>query len=82
MDDDLSERVREEAETHALYNALKHGSDPEVGAIMGPLMGENPEFREYGDEVAGVVAPVVVGRVVWYHWHGATSLSVVVHDPT
>ena len=26
---------------------------------MGPLMGQNPEFREYGDAVAGVVAPVV-----------------------
>ncbi|MFC6785698.1 glutamate--tRNA ligase [Halobaculum halobium] len=59
MDDDLKERVRAEAETHALYNALKHGSDPEVGAIMGPLMGENPDFRPHGDAIPGVVAPVV-----------------------
>ncbi|MXR42290.1 glutamate--tRNA ligase [Halobaculum sp. WSA2] len=59
MDDDLRARVRAEAETHALYNALKHGSDPEVGAIMGPLMGENPDFRPHGDEVPGVVAPAV-----------------------
>ncbi|WP_136715193.1 glutamate--tRNA ligase [Halorientalis salina] len=61
MDDELRERVREEAEKNALFNALKHGSDPQVGAIMGPLMGENPEFREHGDQIAGVIAPVVEG---------------------
>jgi glutamyl-tRNA synthetase len=59
MDADLRERVEREAERHALYNALKHESDPEVGAIMGPLMGENPEFRPHGDEVPGVVGGVV-----------------------
>ncbi|GAA0655376.1 glutamate--tRNA ligase [Salarchaeum japonicum] len=59
MDEDLRERVRREAEVDALYNALKHGSDAQVGALMGPMMGENPEFREHGDEVPGVVAPVV-----------------------
>ncbi|MFB6206670.1 MAG: glutamate--tRNA ligase [Haloglomus sp.] len=58
MDDDLRERVEREAEVAALFNALKHGSDAQVGAILGPLMGENPEFREHGDEIAGVVAPV------------------------
>jgi glutamyl-tRNA synthetase len=59
MDEDLRERVEREAETHALYNALKHESDPNVGAIMGPLMGENPDFRPHGDEVPGVVGGVV-----------------------
>jgi glutamyl-tRNA synthetase len=59
MDEDVRERVEAAAEVSACYNALKHGSDAQVGAIMGPLMGENPEFREYGDAVAGVVAPVV-----------------------
>ena len=59
MDEALRDRVREAAETHALLNAVKHDSDPEVGAIMGPLMGENPAFREHGDEIAGVAAPVV-----------------------
>jgi glutamyl-tRNA synthetase len=62
MDDDLRERVREEAEKNALFNALKHDSDPQVGAIMGPLMGENPEFREHGDEIPEVIGPVV-GRI-------------------
>jgi glutamyl-tRNA synthetase len=62
MDDELRERVERAAEQHALFNALKHGSDPDVGAIMGPLMGENPEFRPHGDEVPGVVAGVA-GRV-------------------
>ena len=59
MDDELRERVEQEAEKHALFNALKHDSDPDVGAIMGPLMGENPEFRPHGNEVPGVVGQVV-----------------------
>jgi glutamyl-tRNA synthetase len=59
MDDEIRERAEAEAEANALFNALKHDSDAQVGAIMGPLMGENPEFREYGDQLAGVVAPVV-----------------------
>jgi len=59
MDEDLRERVEAAAEADALFNALKHDSDAQVGAIMGPLMGENPEFREYGDEIPGVLAPVV-----------------------
>jgi len=59
MDDELRERVEAAGETAALYNALKHDSDPDVGAIMGPLMGENPEFRPHGDEIPGIVAPVV-----------------------
>jgi glutamyl-tRNA synthetase len=59
MDDELRERVAREAEVAALFNALKHDADAQVGAIMGPLMGENPEFREHGDEIPGVVAPVI-----------------------
>jgi glutamyl-tRNA synthetase len=61
MDSDLRERVRREAEKHALFNALKYESDAEVGAVMGPLMGENPDFRPHGDEVPGVVGGVVAG---------------------
>ncbi|MFC7323388.1 glutamate--tRNA ligase [Halorubrum rutilum] len=59
MDDELRERVEAAGEAAALFNALKHGSDPDVGAIMGPLMGEHPEFRPHGDEIPGIVAPVV-----------------------
>jgi glutamyl-tRNA synthetase len=59
MDEDLRERVERAAEAAALFNALKHDSDAQVGPLMGPLMGENPEFREHGDTIAGVVAPVV-----------------------
>ena len=59
MDEDIRERVEREAEKHALFNALEHGSDAAVGPIMGPLMGENPDFRQHGDQIAGVVAPVV-----------------------
>jgi len=59
MDDDLRGRVERAAEKHALLNAVKYDSDADVGAIMGPLMGENPEFRPHGDEIPGVVGGVV-----------------------
>jgi glutamyl-tRNA synthetase len=59
MDQDLRERVERAAETAALFNALKHGSDAQVGAIMGPLMGRHPEFREHGDEIPEVIGPVL-----------------------
>ncbi|WIV67700.1 glutamate--tRNA ligase [Natrialbaceae archaeon AArc-T1-2] len=62
MNDELRERVEREAEKHALLNAVKHDSDADVGAIMGPLMGDNPDFREHGDEIPGVIGGVV-GRV-------------------
>lgn len=51
--------VRELARRYALQNAVKYGSDAEVGAVMGKLMGEHPELRERGDEVSAEVAEVV-----------------------
>ncbi|ADB61414.1 glutamyl-tRNA synthetase [Haloterrigena turkmenica DSM 5511] len=62
MNDELRERIEREAEKHALLNAVKHESDADVGAIMGPLMGDNPDFREHGDEIPGI-AGGVIGRV-------------------
>ncbi|WP_276281922.1 glutamate--tRNA ligase [Halorussus caseinilyticus] len=59
MNDELRERIETEAEKHALVNAVKHESEADVGAVMGPLMGENPDFRQHGDEIPGVIAPVV-----------------------
>ena len=59
MDEDLRERIEREAETAALFNALKHDSDAQVGAIMGPMMGDNPDFRPHGDAIPGVIAPVL-----------------------
>ncbi|WP_435070009.1 glutamate--tRNA ligase [Haloplanus sp. C73] len=59
MDSELRERVERAARTHALLNAVKYDSDADVGAVMGPLMGEHPEFREHSDEIPGVVAGVV-----------------------
>jgi glutamyl-tRNA synthetase len=59
MNEDLRERIEHEAERHALLNAVKHGEAADVGAVIGPLMGENPDFQQHGDEVPGVVAPVV-----------------------
>ncbi len=62
MDADFKARVKAEAEKHALFNALKHESDPDVGAIMGPLMGDNPDFRPHGGEIPGI-AGQIVGKV-------------------
>ncbi len=59
MDDELRSRVEREAEKHALLNAVKHESEANVGAVMGPLMGDNPAFREHADAVPGVVGGVV-----------------------
>ncbi|WP_251330113.1 glutamate--tRNA ligase [Haloplanus pelagicus] len=59
MDSELRDRVERAARTHALLNAVKYDSDADVGAVMGPLMGENPDFREYADEIPGVVGGVV-----------------------
>ncbi|PSP73307.1 glutamate--tRNA ligase [Halobacteriales archaeon QS_3_64_16] len=58
MDEAVREDIEREAETHALVNALKHDGTAEAGAIMGPLMGENPDFREHGDRIPGIIAPV------------------------
>jgi len=59
MDEALRERVERAARTHALLNAVKYDSDADVGAVMGPLMGENPNFRPHADEIPGVVGGVV-----------------------
>ncbi|PSQ29961.1 glutamate--tRNA ligase [Halobacteriales archaeon SW_6_65_46] len=59
MDEQLREQIEHAAERAALFNALKHDSDAQVGAIMGPLLGENPDFREHGDRIPGVIAPVI-----------------------
>jgi len=59
MDSELRDRVERAARTHALLNAVKYDSDADVGAVMGPLMGENPDFRPHADEIPGVVAGVV-----------------------
>jgi glutamyl-tRNA synthetase len=59
MDEDLRADVQREAEKHALFNAVKHDDTADVGAVMGPLMGENPEFRPHGDEIPGVIGGVV-----------------------
>ena len=59
MDDALRDDIERAAEIHALLNAIKHEGEADVGAIMGPLMGENPAFRPHGDRVPGIVAPIV-----------------------
>ncbi|MFB6185864.1 MAG: glutamate--tRNA ligase family protein, partial [Halobacteriaceae archaeon] len=59
MDEQLRNRIQTAAEISALVNAIKHESDAKVDAIIGPLMGDHPEFREYGNEIPEIIAPVV-----------------------
>ncbi|MFB6253658.1 MAG: glutamate--tRNA ligase [Halobacteriaceae archaeon] len=59
MDEQLRNRIQTAAEVSALVNAIKHESDAKVDAVIGPLMGDHPEFREYGDEIPEIIAPVV-----------------------
>ena len=59
METELRERIESVAEEYALYNAVKHDSEAEAGAILGPLMGDHPDFRPHGDRIMELVAPVV-----------------------
>ncbi len=59
MDEALRERIESEARRHALVNALLHDGEANVGAVMGPLMAENADFRAEGDAVSEVAAPIV-----------------------
>ncbi len=59
MDAALRERIERAVETAALINAIKHGGGADPGACMGPLMGEHPDFREYGDRIPEIAGPVV-----------------------
>lgn len=59
MDETVRERIVTEAKKHALMNAIKHDGDAQVNAIMGPMMGENPAFREHGNEIPGIIQPVI-----------------------
>lgn len=59
MDESLRTRIEDAAEAAALENAVRHDGTAQVEAIIGPLFADHPEFREHGDEVAGVVAPIV-----------------------
>lgn len=59
MDSELRDRIKRAVKRHALINAVKHESEPNVGAIMGPLMQDHPEFREHGDEIPQIAGPIV-----------------------
>ncbi len=58
----MDDEVRELVEGYALQNAVEHGEDAEVGAVIGKLMGEHPEMREDAEEISDE-APAVVADV-------------------
>lgn len=59
MDQELRERIERQAEIFALRNAIEYDSKAQADAVMGPLMGDYPEFREYADAVPDIVSTVV-----------------------
>ncbi len=59
MDDTVQDRLERAIEKHALINAVKHDGTANLDAIMGPLLGDHAEFREYGDEIPTIAGPVI-----------------------
>lgn len=43
----------------ALANAVKHGGVPQAGAVIGMVMGANPELRSRAKEVSGLAREVI-----------------------
>jgi glutamyl-tRNA synthetase len=59
MDDETRDLIANVAERHALLNAVQHEGIADPGAVIGAIMADEPAAREHGDDVPGVVAPVV-----------------------
>lgn len=55
----MADDIREIIEKYALQNAVKYRAAPQVGAVMGKLMGEHPELRAKAKEVSPLVASVL-----------------------
>jgi glutamyl-tRNA synthetase len=55
----MADDIREIIEKYALQNAVKYRAAPQVGAVMGKLMGEHPELRARAKEVSPIVASVL-----------------------
>nr|WP_244403877.1 glutamate--tRNA ligase [Pyrolobus fumarii] len=51
--------VREVARAYALLNAVQHGGKASVGAVMGKVMAERPEWRSVARQIVGIVREVV-----------------------
>ncbi len=47
---------------HALQNAVKHGSTPKSGAVIGTVLGKHPEFRSLAREI-GPLAEEAIAKV-------------------
>lgn len=51
MDIDTEQLIKK----YALQNAVKYGKAPQVGAVMGKLMGEHPELRQKAKEISPLI---------------------------
>ena len=51
--------VREIAMAYALLNAVQHGGKASLGAVMGKVMAEKPEWRRVARSIVGIVRSVV-----------------------
>jgi glutamyl-tRNA synthetase len=54
-DDDIKRILRK----FALLNATLHGGKPELGAVVGRIMAEYPEFRGQSDKIKDIAAEVI-----------------------
>ncbi len=55
----MADDIREIIEKYALQNAVKYKAAPQVGAVMGKVMGEHPELRSQAKEITPIVALVL-----------------------
>ena len=59
MDAELKEILLIEAEKHALYNALKYQGPSQVKTVMGILMADYPNFRQFANEIPALISPLI-----------------------
>ncbi|MHC1631702.1 MAG: glutamate--tRNA ligase [Methanotrichaceae archaeon] len=66
----MADDVRDLIEKYALQNAVKHKAAPQVGAVMGKLMGDHPELRPQAKTIAPMVASVLkdVAKADFEEW--------------
>lgn len=55
----LTEDDKKTIEKYALQNAVKYGKPPQIGAVMGRVMGECPHLRPMAKEVSPVIAEIL-----------------------
>lgn len=55
----VSDQEIKTIEKYALQNAVKYGKAPQMGAVMGKVMGECPHLRPFAKEVSAQIKNVI-----------------------